>query len=102
MAKARALRDRMSEAIQVSYHNLIVEVDNKTVIQALYGTIQVLWQIQHIIHDILTRKAQGIQIIINHIFRKANMARGQVLNLGILLEIRLSLVRASYHYSVQF
>jgi len=34
MVEARALRNELSAAIQVGYYNLIVEGDNKIVIQA--------------------------------------------------------------------
>ena len=74
MLEARALRDGLSVAIQVGYHNLIIEGDNKIVIQTLKGKIQMAWQIQHIIKDILTWQEQDVQFFTNYIFREANTA----------------------------
>jgi len=44
------------------------------VIQALKGKIQVSWQISNIIEDTHTWQIQGIQLIVTHIFREANIA----------------------------
>jgi len=43
------------------------------VIQALKGKIQIPWQISNIIKDIHMWQTQGINLLITHIFREANM-----------------------------
>ena len=68
------MHDSLNAVIQAEYCNIIVEGDKKTLIQALEWHIQVPWQIHNIVKDILKRRGQCIQITINHIFRKANMA----------------------------
>jgi len=47
-----------------------IEGDNKIVIQALEGTIQIPWQIQHVLDDILVWRNQGVHFTIKHIFRE--------------------------------
>ena len=74
MAEARALRDCLSSAIQAGFNRLIVEGDNKIVIQALEWNIHMPWQIHNIIKDIRTWRELGIQIITNHTFKEINMA----------------------------
>ena len=54
MAEARALRDGLNLAIQAGLKQLIVEGDNKIVIEAWEGKICVPWRIHNIINDIHT------------------------------------------------
>ena len=74
VAEARALRDGLRLAIQAGFTNIIIEGDNKTVIQALKGMVHVPWKISTIIEDIHAWQTHGIQLTITHVFREANMA----------------------------
>jgi len=52
VAEARASRDELRLVIQGEFKCIVIEGDNKTVIQALQGKIQVYWTISNIIEDI--------------------------------------------------
>ena len=52
VAKARAIRDGLRTVIQEGFGQLLMEGDNKIIIQALKRKIRVLWQIRNIIKDI--------------------------------------------------
>jgi len=52
VAEARALREGVAATCQVGFHHLIIEGNNKIVIHALDGAIQIPWSIQYIIKDI--------------------------------------------------
>ena len=73
VAKARALRDRLRLTIQAGFRKIVIEGDNKIVIQALKENIQIPWQILNIIKDIHIWQMQRIHLLITHIFREANM-----------------------------
>ena len=48
------MHDGLYVAIYAGCHNIIVEGDNKIVIEALQGKVKTPWQIQRIIKDIHT------------------------------------------------
>ena len=52
VAEARAMRDGILATIQASYRHIIVEGDNRTVIQAAKKSSGVPCRIQQLIHDI--------------------------------------------------
>ena len=52
VAEATAMRDGIQAALATGCRNLIVEGDNKIVIQAIQGQIHIPWQIQTLIRDI--------------------------------------------------
>ena len=52
VVEARALRDEPQLVIWAGFNNIIIEGDNKLVIQTLTRKIHVLWQIYNIIEDI--------------------------------------------------
>ena len=50
-AEARALRDRVTSAVQVEFNEIVIEGDNQTLIQALRENIYIPRQISNIIKD---------------------------------------------------
>ena len=46
------MRDGIQAALAAGYHNLLIEGDNRVVIQAIQGHIHIHWQIQTLIRDI--------------------------------------------------
>jgi len=81
--EARALWDEVSSAILVGFEKLIVGANNKIIIEALEGNIQVPYPIANILHDIQAWVAQA-----NHIFREAKNDSKLVIKVG------------SFHYEV--
>lgn len=59
---------------QVDFDKIIVEADNKLVIQMLEGKILIPMQICNIIQDINVWRNQVIQVITNHIYNEVEMA----------------------------
>ena len=82
VVEARAMRDVHYAAVQVGFHKIIVEDDNKIVIQVLQGKVKTLWQIQCIIRDTHARKDMGIHIIANKGFIEANMTANRLFKFG--------------------
>ena len=52
VVEAIAMRDGIQAALAAGYRNLLVEGNNKVVIQAVQGQIHIPWQIQTLICDI--------------------------------------------------
>jgi len=52
VVEATAMRGGVKEAIDMGFKHIIVEGDNKMVIQLIQGEVKVAWQIQLIIQDI--------------------------------------------------
>ena len=52
MTETRALYDGLNLTIQAGFDYLIMEGDNKIVIQAIEGKIYISWQIHYIMKDI--------------------------------------------------
>ena len=73
VVEARALRDGLNVAIEASFHKLIIEWDNKIVVQALDRTIQIPWKIQCIINAVLSWRNLRILFTTKHIFQEVNM-----------------------------
>lgn len=69
---------------------MVIESDNKIVIQALRGKILVPWQIYNIIEDIRTWQNQDIHLLITHIFRETNMATDWLSKFGHLITASFS------------
>ena len=82
VAEARALCDRLRLAIQVGFNNIVIEGDNKIVIQVRKGNIQFACQVSNIIEYIRIWQNKDIYLLITHIFRKANMTTDWLLNFG--------------------
>jgi len=74
VAEAKALKDGVFLAVQAGYSRISIEGDNMIVIQALKGEGQMPWQIAYIIKDVKASFQHVVQVSINHIYRKANMA----------------------------
>ena len=66
--EGRALRDEANVAIQAGLNKIIIEGDNRIMIQALKGNIYIPWQISHIIADVCAYLNHDTQFFINHIF----------------------------------
>ena len=74
VAEGQALRDGVQAAIAASYRRLHIEGNNLIVIEALQGKSVSPWQIKYIIQDIHSMLKQVDHVVINHIYREANMA----------------------------
>ena len=64
----------MQAAIDTGYKRLHIEGDNLIVIEALQGKSATPWQIKYIIQVIHSMLKQVDHVVINHIYREANMA----------------------------
>ena len=73
VTKGRALRDGVQAAITAGYRRLDIEGDNLIVIEAVQGKSVILWQLKYIIQDISIMLNQVDHVVVNHIYRKANM-----------------------------
>uniref|UniRef100_A0A7C9CIR9 RNase H type-1 domain-containing protein n=1 Tax=Opuntia streptacantha TaxID=393608 RepID=A0A7C9CIR9_OPUST len=82
VAEARAMKDGIAMAIQEGFHHIIVEGDNKMVIQAAQGIITIPWRIQVIIDDISSWRSIGIHFTFHHILREANRAADWLAHCG--------------------
>lgn len=74
VAEATAMRNGIRAALQAGFTDIHIEGDNKILIQAVQGHIQVPWEIQVLIQDIHTYIQHCSKIIITHIFRQGNGA----------------------------
>ena len=52
VAEARAMHDRLHEAVKAGFKHLVIEGDNTMVIQVIKGMISVPWKINLIVKDI--------------------------------------------------
>jgi len=74
MVEVKVLHSGLQLAIQKGFNDIVIKGDNKVLIQALKGKIQIPWKLSNRIEDIHIWQKQGIQLHINHLFREANMA----------------------------
>ena len=84
MAEGRTLRDGIQAAFLSGYRNMEIEGDNMVIIQAiqLQGQIQVPWQLCNIVSEIKATLDQCAQVMIRHIYRKANMTMDWLSKVG--------------------
>jgi len=82
VAEARAMRDGIYRAIQDGFQSIVVEGDNKSIIQVAQGVTKVPWRIHHLLQDLQAWKEAGIQLSFNHMYREANRAADWVTNFG--------------------
>jgi len=73
VTKGRALRDGVQAAITAGYRRLDIEGDNLIVIEAVQGKSVIPWQLKYIIQDISIMLNQVDHVVVNHIYREANM-----------------------------
>jgi len=82
VAEAKAVRDGLHFAVQAGFRNISIEGDNQIVIQAIEDKIITLWQIEHIIDDILHWRSHDFQFTTKYIFWEANMAADWLAKFG--------------------
>jgi len=82
VAEARAMRDGILLAIQAGFQHILVEGDNKLVIQAAVGASRAPWHIHQILQDINNRRSMGIKITFKHIYHEANRAADWLARFG--------------------
>jgi len=72
MVEARALQDGVQAATVKSYKDIIVQGDNKMIINALLGAISSPWQISNVLRDIslLLQYSNNNQFQARHIFQR--------------------------------
>ena len=84
VAEATAMRDGIQAALATGCRNLIVEGDNKIVIQAIQGQIHIPWQIQTLIRDIHNLIPPSVHCLFQHTYREGNMAADWVAKFGCI------------------
>jgi len=72
IAEARVMRDSVCASIEEGFKHMVIEGDNKIVMQVLQGIIIGPWH-QSLIKDVTMWKKNGIHVIINQVFKEANM-----------------------------
>ena len=72
MAEATAMCNGLKAVIQARFMDIHIEGDNRILIQAVKGQIQIPWKIQVLVQDITIFLDRFNQVIINHIFRQGN------------------------------
>ena len=68
--------------IQAVFQQIVVECQNKMVIQVAQGFSRVSWLIHYLLKDIQCWKEAVIQLLFNHTFREANTAADWVAKFG--------------------
>uniref|UniRef100_A0A7C9EXE8 RNase H type-1 domain-containing protein n=1 Tax=Opuntia streptacantha TaxID=393608 RepID=A0A7C9EXE8_OPUST len=76
------MRDGIQAALATGCRNLIIEGDNKVVIQAIQGQIHIPWQIQTLIRDIHNMILSYVHCLFQHTYREGNMAADWVAKYG--------------------
>lgn len=61
-------------AIDLGFKNIIIEGDNKIIIDALRGVSFVPWQVLPLIRDVRMYLQKFHEVQIQHVFREANRA----------------------------
>ena len=79
------MRDGIQAALATGCHNLLVEGDNKIVIQAVQGQIHIPWQIQNLIRDIHNMIPPSVYCLFQHTYREGNMAADWMAKYGCLV-----------------
>ena len=69
VAEATAMRDGIQSTLVAGYRNLLVEGDNKVVIQAIQGHIHISWQIHTLLRDIHNMIPPYVHCLFQHIYR---------------------------------
>ena len=95
VVEATAVRDRIKAALATGSRKLLVEGDNKIVIQAIKGQIHTPWQIQTLVHDILNMIPPYVHCLFQHIYREGNLAADWVAKYGCI-------VRSASIFSLSF
>lgn len=85
VAEATAMRNGIKAALQAGFTDIHIEGDNKILIQAVQGHIQVPWEIQVLIQDIHTFLQHCNTVIVTHIFRQGNRAANWLAKYGVSL-----------------
>ena len=70
VAEATTMRNGLRVAIHAGYTNIHLEGDNQILIQAVQRRIQVPWEIQTLVEDILAYFQMCNHVRVNHIFRE--------------------------------
>ena len=68
VVETTAMRDGIKTTVDLGFKHIIIEGDNKLVIQSVQGEVKIPWQIQTIIDDIRLFTNQQISISFHHIF----------------------------------
>jgi len=68
------MRDGLQAALATGCRKLIVEGDDKVVIQAIQGQIHIPWKIQTMIRDIQNMIPPYVHCLFQHTYREGNMA----------------------------
>jgi len=85
VAEATAMRNGLRAAIEAGFSNIYIEGDNKILIQAVQGRIQIPWEIQVLVQDIIFFLQKCNHVIVHHIFREGNRAADWLAKLGLSL-----------------
>ena len=85
VAEATTMRNGIKAALQAGFTDIHIEGDNKILIQAVQGHIQVPWEIQVLIQDIHTFLQHCNTVIVTHIFRQGNRAADWLAKYGVSL-----------------
>ena len=68
------MRDGIQAVLAAGYRNLLVEGDNKVVIQVIQGHIHIPWQIQTLLSDIHNMIHLSVHCLFQHTYREGDMA----------------------------
>jgi len=101
VAEATAMRDGIQAALATGCRHLIVEGDNKVVIQAIQGQIHIPWQIQPLIRDIHNMIPPYVHCLFQHTYREGNMTADWVAKYGCDIQ-KTSIFSFSYPFHKDF
>ena len=79
------MRDGIKAVLATGSRKLLVEGDNKIVIQAIKGQIHTPWQIQTLIQDIRNMIPPYVDCLFQHIYREGNLAADWMAKFGCLV-----------------
>jgi len=85
VVEATAMRNGLGAAVHASYTNIHLEGDNQILIQAVQRRIQVPWEIQTLVEDILAYFQIYNHVSVYHIFREGNRATEWLAKYGLNL-----------------
>ena len=88
VAEATAMRDGIQAALATGCRHIIVEGDNKIVIQAIQGQSHIPWKIQLLIRDIHNMIPPHVHCLFQHTYREGNMAADWVAKYGCSIRTR--------------
>uniref|UniRef100_A0A7C9DFJ2 RNase H type-1 domain-containing protein n=1 Tax=Opuntia streptacantha TaxID=393608 RepID=A0A7C9DFJ2_OPUST len=101
VAEATAMRDGIKAALATGSRKLLVEGDNKIVIQAIKGQIHTPWQIQTLIQDIRNMIPPYVDCLFQHIYREGNLAADWMAKFGCLVR-SVSILYFSFSFHRDF